>query len=352
MLASIGCPIEMGVNISDIVPYDEIGLGDLEGRTVAIDAYNAIYQFLSVIRQPDGTPLKDLKGRVTSQLSGLLYRNINLIETGILPAYVFDGVPSRLKSDTISERGERRAKAEMEWKEAKDRGDMETAFTKATQSSRITNEIVKSSRILLTYLGIPVIQAPSEGEAQAAFMASRGDVWAASSQDFDSLLFGAPRLVRNLTLTGRRKLPGSRRYRTVNLEQIELQRTLEHLEITREQLVGLCILMGTDFNPGIKGIGPKKGLALIKKHGDLESVLEARGDEIEDHDTIRRIFLDYEGKEDYDLSWKEPDRERVIEFMVEEHDFSMDRVNSALDKLESKREEETARASQSSLDMF
>ena len=342
----------MGVNISDIVPYGEIGMGDLKGRTVAIDAYNAIYQFLSVIRQPDGTPLKDFKGRVTSHLSGLFYRNINLIEAGVLPAYVFDGAPSKLKSDTISKRGRRRAKAEKAWKDAAERGDLETAFSKATQSSRITNEIVNTSRILLTYLGIPVVQASGEGEAQAAYMASRGDVWAASSQDFDSLLFGAPRLVRNLTLTGRRKLPGSHRYRTVNLELIELQKTLEHLEITREQLVGICILMGTDFNPGIKGIGPKKALALMKKHGELKAVMEATGEVIENHDAIRQIFLGHERVGDYDLTWKDADRDKVIEFLVEDHDFAKERVFSALDKLESKREEQRQQAAQSSLDMF
>ncbi|NYT11980.1 MAG: flap endonuclease-1 [Methanomassiliicoccales archaeon] len=342
----------MGVNLSDIVPFEEIEIEDLRGRTIAIDAYNAIYQFLSVIRQPDGTPLKDFKGRVTSHLSGLLYRNVNLIESGILPAYVFDGIPSKLKKDTIAERGERRAKAQKEWKDAVERGDLEVAFSKATQSSRITNEIVESSRILLTYLGIPVVQAPEEGEAQAAFMASKGDVWAASSQDFDSLLFGAPRLVRNLTLTGRRKLPGSRRYRTVNLEMIELNKALEHLGVTRDQLIDICIMMGTDFNPGIKGIGPKKALTLIKEYGDLERSLDAKDLMIESFKEIRSIFLDYEKMTEYDLTWKPAQREKVMEFLVEEHDFTPGRVESALNKLESEREEKREQAAQSKLDMF
>jgi len=349
---SIGWTDRMGVNLSDIVPYEEIELEDLKGRTVAIDAYNAIYQFLSVIRQPDGTPLKDFKGKVTSHLSGLLYRNVNLIESGILPAYVFDGIPSKLKKDTIAERGERRVKAQKEWKDAVERGDLEVAFSKATQSSRITNEIVESSRILLTYLGIPVVQAPEEGEAQAAFMASKGDVWAASSQDFDSLLFGAPRLVRNLTLTGRRKLPGSSRYRSVHIELIELDKTLEHLGVTRDQLVDICILMGTDFNPGIKGIGPKKALTLIKEHGDLERTLDAKSLTIESFKEIREIFIGYEKMGDYDLTWKPAQRDKVMEFLVEEHDFTPRRVESALDKLESKREEKREQAAQSKLDMF
>ncbi|HVO78320.1 MAG TPA: flap structure-specific endonuclease, partial [Methanomassiliicoccales archaeon] len=158
----------MGVNLSDIVPSQSIGLEQLSGRTLAIDAYNAIYQFLSVIRQPDGTPLRDQRGRVTSHLAGLLYRNANFLEAGMQPAYVFDGIPSKLKARTIEERGQRRAKAKREWEEAVEKGDYQTAYSKATQASRVTNEIVESSRMLLTHLGLPVIQAPNEGEAQAA----------------------------------------------------------------------------------------------------------------------------------------------------------------------------------------
>lgn len=341
----------MGVNLSGLIEPKTADLKDLTGRTIAVDAYNAIYQFLSVIRQPDGTPLKSSRGEVTSHLSGLLYRNVNLIEAGILPAYVFDGIPSEMKSETVIERGKRRAKAEEEWREARERGDLALAFTKATQSSRVTNEIISSSKVLLTYLGIPVIQAPEEGEAQAAYMASKGDVWAASSQDFDSLLFGAPRLVRNLTLAGRRKLPNGR-YKTISVEIIELTEVLEDLGIGREQLIDLCLLMGTDYNKGISGIGPKKGLKLILEHGSLESVLGQIGEEMQGYDEIRRIFIEFERTDDYDLRWKRPDRERVVEFLCERYDFSPARVNAALDKVERKYEEKMEQKAQSSLDMF
>ena len=271
----------MGVNLSGIVPAENISLEDLQGKIVAIDAYNAIYQFLSTIRGPDGTPLKDAMGRVTSHLTGLLYRNINLLEADIRPVYVFDGVPHELKSQTLAERSERRTKAHNEWREAVSEGDIERARCKATQSSRMTNEIAESSRILLTYLGIPVVQAPEEGEAQAAHMASIGDAWAASSQDYDSFLFGAPRLVRNLNISGRRKLPGSKEYRDISIELIELPKVLEANGLqTREQLIDLAILIGTDYNPGIRGIGPKKGLKLIQQHGDLQGALRALGESI------------------------------------------------------------------------
>ncbi|MFW5914507.1 MAG: flap endonuclease-1 [Thermoplasmatota archaeon] len=342
----------MGVNLSDIVPSRSVELTDLEGRTVAVDAYNAIYQFLSVIRQPDGSPLKDSEGRVTSHMSGLLYRNVNLLEAGILPAYVFDGIPSELKGETVAERSERRSRAEEEWQRAREKGDLRTAFSKATQSSRITNDVVESSRILLTHLGIPVVQAPEEGEAQAAYMAWKGDVWAASSQDFDSLLFGAPRLVRNLTLAGKRKMPGSSRYKEISPEVIELNGVLDHLSITRERLIDLCILMGTDYNTGLSGIGPKKALKLITDHGDLESALSHLGREIEDYQRIREVFLDFERKEDYQLDWRRPDRERVVEFLCEEHDFSLKRVENSLDKIERRWGEWKRAFSQSSLDMF
>ncbi|MDD1767981.1 MAG: flap endonuclease-1 [Methanomassiliicoccales archaeon] len=343
----------MGVNLSDIVPIDIVQLEDLAGKSIAIDAYNAIYQFLSVIRQPDGTPLMDAKGRVTSHLAGLLYRNTNLIEAGIRPSYVFDGIPPEMKKETILERSEKRAKAKAEWEDALRKGDYEKAFSKATRASRITNEIVESSRILLTYLGVPVVQAPEEGEAQAAYMASKGDVWAASSQDFDSLLFGAPRLVRNLTLTGKRKMPGRSDYKTVSIEVIELNKTLSQLELTREQLIDLCILMGTDYNAGVSGIGPKKALKLIHEHGNIDSALKDIGVEIPRLEGVRYLFLDYEKTDEYVLDWKAPEKGKVIEFLCEQHDFSKSRVEGALSRIEERQKTERAQTrAQSSLDVF
>ncbi|MCE5296372.1 MAG: flap endonuclease-1 [Euryarchaeota archaeon] len=341
----------MGVNLTDLVKFHEMEPGQLKGRTVAIDAYNAIYQFLSVIRQPDGTPLKDSRGRVTSHLAGLLNRNANLIEMGMVPVYVFDGKPSRLKMATIIERTERRARAQQEWKVAVTAGDLEVAYTKATQSTKITNEIVESSRVLLVMLGIPIVQAPSEGEAQAAYMAMKGDAWAASSQDFDSLLFGAPRLLRNLTMSGRRKMPGRNEYRDVKMEMVELPEVLIGLEMTREQLIDLCILMGTDFNEGIRGIGPKKGLKLIKEHGNLKGAIASLQKEMPEYEQVRDLFLKFEHTDDYSLELQRPEREKVMELLVKEHDFSEQRVVNALDKM-FKVPEKPAKGSQLSLDMF
>jgi flap endonuclease-1 len=323
----------MGVNISDIVLSKKKSLKDFKGKIVAIDAYNTLYQFLSIIRQPDGTPLKDSKDRVTSHLTGLLYRNANLLEVGIKPIFVFDGKPHELKKRTIEGRRFIREKARKEWKLALKEGDMERARSKAQQSSRLTPEMVSDSKTLLSHLGIPHVQAKGEGEAQASYMALKGDVWAAGSQDFDSLLCGAPLLIRNITITGRRKLPRKNVYIRIEPEIIALEENLNSLSITREQLVDIGILVGTDFNEGIKGVGPKTALKLIKKHKTLEEVIKIKGWRIADYREIRSIFLEPDNVDDYDLSWKAVNAQEVKRFLCDEHDFSEDRVEKAIKKM-------------------
>ncbi|HID73425.1 MAG TPA: flap endonuclease-1 [Thermoplasmata archaeon] len=338
----------MGVDLSGLVTAERRAIADLAGKSVAIDAYNTIYQFLSSVRMPDGTPLRDGQGRVVSHLSGILQRTTNLLSAGVRTVYVFDGVPHPLKMDTIVERRERKQRAEEEYREALAAGDIDRARSKAMQTSKVTDEIILDSRRLLDALGVPYVSAPSEGEAQASHMALRGDVWAAGSQDFDTLLFGAPRLVRNMTISGRRKLPRQKRYVDVLPEVIRLDRVLEDLGIDRAQLVDLAILVGTDFNRGIRGIGPKKALKYMREHGDLESVIAVRGLEIPDYEEVRRIFLEPDVTDDYRLEWRMPDVDAVIELLVEEHDFSRSRVESSLRKVESFHEA----ASQRSLEDF
>lgn len=339
----------MGVNLSGLVEPQAVDLSYLRGRTVAIDAYNMIYQFLSTIRQPDGSPLCDREGRVTSHLSGILYRTSNFIEQGIEPVFVFDGKPDALKTATLDERRDRREQAVIEWEEAKEAGDMERAFSKAQQTSRMTAEIRASSEALLDAMGLPRVDAPADGEAQAAYMCMKGSVYAAASQDFDSLLFGTPLLVRNMTITGRRKIPGKNVYRDVTPELISSEEFLGSLGISREQLVDMCILIGTDFNPGIRGIGPKKGLKYIKEFGDLEHVLPHIGKEIPDYEEIRAIFLDGPHSDDYSTEAAEPDREAVIELMTA-YDFSPERVTGTLERIETARKKEREGRKQRSLD--
>ena len=341
----------MGVNLSPIVEAREVELTELRGRTVAIDAYNTIFQFLSIIRQPDGKPLQDGQGRVTSHLSGLLYRTANLIEAGMEPSFVFDGKPNEMKAGTIEERIARREKAKQEYEAALAEGDLKKAFSKAQQTSRITPEILETSKELLHLMGIPVVQAPSDGEAQAAYMCGKGDVYAAASQDFDSVLFGAPILVRNLTISGRRKVPGKSVYKDVKTEIIDSKKMLGDLGITREQLVDVCIMIGTDFNTGVSGIGPKKGLKLIQKHGSLEKVMEATDINIPEYDEVREIFLNGPRSDDYSVKPGQIDTEGVLDMMTG-YGFSADRVTTVLNKIESARKAESNRRKQRSLDQW
>lgn len=341
----------MGVNLSDLTEPKSMEMEDLRGKKVAIDTYNIVYQFMSAIRQPDGYPLCDSKGRTTSHLTGLLHRTASLIEAGIEPVFVFDGKPHPLKQATLDGRKERREKAEQEWKDAVERGDMKTAHTKAQQTSRMTDEVKESAKELIRYMGLPIVDAPSDGEQEAAYICRRKDVWATASQDFDSLLFGTPVLLRNLTMTGRRKVPGKDIYREIKTEVIDSEEFLWNLGISREQLVDMCILMGTDFNTGIKGIGPKKALKLVRDNGDLESVLRKIGEDIPDYQEIRGIFLDYEGSDDYSVEHGPLDRQAVVD-MLTSYDFSADRVNSALDRIESARKEEERKRKQKALDAW
>ncbi len=341
----------MGVNLSPITEAREIELSDLRGRTVAIDAYNTIFQFLSIIRQPDGRPLQDSQGRVTSHLSGILYRTANLIEAGIEPSFVFDGKPNELKAGTIEERIARRERAMEEYRQALEEGDLKKAFSKAQQTSRMTPEIRETSRELLGLLGIPVIQAPSDGEAQGAYMCRKGDVYASASQDFDSLLFGAPLLVRNLTVSGRRKVPGKSVYRDVKTEIIDSEQMLGSLGITREQLVDVCIMIGTDFNAGVQGIGPKKGLKLIQRHGDLENVMANTDIRIPEYEDVREIFLNGPRSDDYSVKPGRVDFDGVLEMMTD-YGFSADRVTTVLNKIEAARKAESDRRKQRSLDQW
>jgi flap endonuclease-1 len=328
----------MGVAIRDILSdcRETVGWDDLAG-TAAVDAHNALYQFLSIIRQPDGTPLMNGAGRVTSHLSGILFRTVNFLEKGIRPVFVFDGKPPEFKQGTIEERRLVRSRADEAWKAALREGDTETAYRQASASTRIDSHIIESSCELLDLLGIPQVQAPSEGEAQAAHMVRTGSVTYAVSQDYDSLLFGSPVLVRNLTVSGRRKSRG--RTITVNPERIVLSSLLNCLGVTREQLVEIGILVGTDFNPGIRGVGGKTALKIVR-NGEFESVLAEKQPGF-DPAPVREFFLAPPVTDDYTLEWKTPDVEGVVEMLCGRYDFSEERVRSALAKVSVKATQKT-----------
>ena len=314
----------MGVKFKDIVSPEEISLKDLEGRTVAIDTYNTIYQFLSGIRQRDGSPLMDQNGNVTSHLSGILYRTAAIFDKGIKPIYVFDGESHEHKAKTLEQRRAIKEEAMEKWEEAKAAGNIEEARKFAIRTSRMSPYILESSKKLLEYMGIPYVQAIGEGEAQGAYMVEQGDAWAVASQDYDCLLFGAPRIVRNLTLSGGMS----------NLEYLELEKVLEEIDLTREQLIDVALMVGTDFNEGIHGIGAKTGLKLIRNNS-LEDILVQKGiTEVEvEPDELRDIFLKHEVNTDYDIKFKAAKKDKLVEFMCEEHGFSESRVLNVTEKL-------------------
>jgi flap endonuclease-1 len=335
----------MGVDLGDLLQKKSIEIVALSGRWVAVDAFNILYQFLSIIRQRDGTPLMDSSGRITSHLSGLLYRTTNLMEAGVKVAFVFDGEPPSFKSETLQERAEVREKAHEAWEEAKARG--EDGFKYAQAASRINSEILDDARRLISAMGLPLVEAPSEGEAQAAYMAKKGTVYIAGSQDYDSLLFGAPRVVRNLAITGKRKLPKKNVYVDVEPEIIVLEDELERLHLTQQQMVEIAIMCGTDYNSGLSRVGPKTALKLIREFGDLETVLAGRDETIKGFSQIREFFLHPEVTDEFEIKMTKPDVEKIVSFLVEERDFDRERVEKTAHRLE-----EVYRRGQSTLDRW
>lgn len=330
----------MGVNLRSIADPKKIDLEDLRGKKIAIDAFNALYQFLSIIRGMTGDLLRDSKGRVTSHLSGLFYRNMNLLESGIEMIYVFDGISPKLKSLEIERRREVKAQAGQMYKEALEKKDYVSAKKYASATSYLDNQMIEESKKLLDLMGIPWLQAPSEGEATAAYLNSKGVVDYAASQDYDSLLFGATRLVRNVTISGKRKLPNRNIRVDVIPETVSLSDVLSENGITREQLIDIGILLGTDFNPdGFPGIGPATALKFIKKYSKIEEIPELIGKIDFDPNEIREIFLRPQlSTKEVSLESKPPDRDSLSQFLVAERDFSKERIEAALERLDSQRQ--------------
>lgn len=325
----------MGLNLKQLVTREKTKLDSFASKVVAIDAYNAIYQFLAIIRGPDGLHLSDSEGRVTSHLSGLLYRNVNFLSLGIKPVYVFDGKPPSLKTAEIERRKQNKKDATVKYEKAMAKGNLEDARKFAQQTTSLRDTMVQDSKILLEHFGIPYIDAPSEGEATAAHLTNTGHAFASASQDYDSVLFGAKRLVRNFTNSGRRKIPNRNTYIDIEPEVIETGKTLDALGLSREELVDVGILIGTDFNPdGFDRVGPKTALKMIKQHSRLEDIpqIQEQLQEI-DYNQIREIFLTPKVADTDEIVFEKVDYEAVNSYLVGERSFSADRVSSTLGRL-------------------
>ena len=325
----------MGVNLTPILKRQQTSFKALYGKSFAVDASIELHQFLALIRRPDGTLFTDSNGKVTSHLIGLLTRTSRLVtDYSLRPVFVFDGRPNPLKKRTIEARRMVQEKARTEYIQAIAARDYSRAWSKVVMTGRVTSEILADAKRLLSLMGIPWLEALEDGEAQASFMAAKGDVWAVGSKDYDCLLFGAPILARYLTLTGREYLPSKKTSRPLIPELVKLADNLEALGITREQLVDVALLVGTDFNDGVMGVGPKKGLAMVKKYGQAEKFPdEIRRELPENLDQVRNIFLHPKVLQDYSLKRGRPDPDGMIEFLCEERRFGRDRVRKVADQL-------------------
>ena len=325
----------MGLNLKPLVIREKTNLESFSNKIIAIDAYNAIYQFLASIRGPDGLQLTDSEGRITSHLSGLLYRNINFLSIGIKPVWVFDGKPPSLKTAEIERRRQIKKDATVKYEKAIAAGEMEDARKYAQQTTSMKDGMVKESKQLLGYFGIPCIEAPSEGEATAAHLTNTGQAYASASQDFDSVLLGAKRLVRNFTNSGRRKIPNRNTYIEIEPEIIETSKTLESLQVTKEQLVDIGILIGTDFNPdGFERVGPKTALKMIKQYSRLEDIPQIQ-EQLEkiDYEQIRKIFLQPEVADVDEIVFDQVNYDGIANYLTKERSFSEDRIQSSLNRL-------------------
>ncbi len=329
----------MGLQFRDLVVKKEISLPELKDKILAVDTMNLLYQFLTTIRSPDGSVLTDNKGRVTSHLIGLFSRTTTLMEHGLRLVFVFDGKAPALKQKTWEKRKEIKVEAALLFKKAEEGGNLEEMRKYAARTAVLNKEMIADAKDLLRALGLPIVQAPSEGEAQTAYMVKRGAAYASVSQDYDNLIFGCPRLVRNLSIDGKRKRAGTLAYDTVKPELILLQDVLTELKLHADQLIALAILVGTDYNPGgIKGIGPKTGLKLVREYGMDFPGLFAKVEWAKHYPdlTWKEIFdtiKDIPVTDEYVLEWKKMDEKLLLHVLVEEHNFGRERVQQRIDRL-------------------
>jgi len=329
----------MGLQIGGLVGRKEISFSELNGKVVAIDAFNAVYQFLSSIRQQDGTPLMDKQGRITSHLSGLFYRNIALLSEGMKLIYVFDGEYHELKGKTHEIRQDAKDKAAEAFRTAKEEEDVESMGKYAKSLGKLDDKMIAECKELLKAMGVAVFQAPGEGEMQCADLVKRGEAYAVGSQDYDALVVGG-RLIQNLTLARKRKTVSGFVY--IAPEILDYESVLNQLGINGDQLICLAILVGTDFNPGgVKGIGPKKALALVKARkypvAIFDDVQEQHGDLGFDWKDIFEIFKKPNVKKEK-VEFPKLNEDEIKKILVGEHDFSEDRVEKQLEKLRSAKE--------------
>ena len=340
----------MGIALKDLIIGKEVEVTDLANKVICIDAPMLLYQFLTTIRQSDGGYFTDKNGNITSHLIGINSRITKLMQYGLKLVIIFDGKPPELKKLEQQRRCERKKEAEEKYKIAMEKKDFAEMKKYASRSVHLNAEIIEESKEFLRAFGIPVIDAPSEAEAQGAQMVKNGDAYAVATQDADALMVGAPRIIKNLSLLGKHKKANKLNYQTYKPELVTLSDLLNNAGIDQEQLVLLSILVGTDFNPGgIKGIGPKNALKLVKEYPSKDKLKDALSDKIEfDFDEVYHTTKNIPVTNEYNLEWKNVDEEKIYEILVTRHNFSEERVKKNLESLK----EYVNSKKQSSLDAF
>ena len=304
------------------------------GRKVAIDASMSLYQFLIAVRQQDGAQLSTESGETTSHLMGMFYRTLRMIDNGIKPCYVFDGKPPILKAHELGKRADKRESTEKKLAEAIDQAEK---MKQERRLVKVSPEHNKEAQYLLQLMGIPFIVAPCEAEAQCAELAKAGKVYAAASEDMDTLCYRTPYLLRHLTFSEAKKEP---------IHEIDTELVLQGLELTQKQFIDLGIMLGCDYCESIRGIGPVTALKLIKEYGSLEKIVEyIQSGEANNKWKIpedwpfqeaRELFLqpDVLDAKNIDLKWSPPDEEKLVDFLCKEKKFNEDRVRSGVKRLQ------------------
>ncbi|GAA6060447.1 hypothetical protein JCM10212_000040 [Sporobolomyces blumeae] len=323
--------------ISDQAPnaMKQVDIKSLFGRKIAIDASMSIYQFLIAVRQQDGQQLMNEAGETTSHLMGLFYRTLRMVENDLKPCYVFDGKPPQLKSNVLKKRFSNRQEAKEDEVEAKETGTTEDVDKLSRRQVKVTKEHNEECKRLLTLMGIPWVEAPSEAEAQCAELCRGGLVYGAGSEDMDTLTFNSPVLLRHLTFSEARKMP---------IDVITLDNVLEGLELTMDKFIDMCMLCGCDYLEPIKGVGAKTALKLVKEHDSMDDILAhlAKGKNAPPEDwpwaEAKELFLKPSVKpaKEIELKWEEPNVEGLVEFLVRDKGFSEDRVRKGADKLKAR----------------
>jgi flap endonuclease-1 len=300
------------------VTWDEVA-----GSVVAVDAHNWLYRYLTTtVKWTNDAAYTTGAGEEVANLVGVVQGLPKFFEHDLTPVFVFDGGVTDLKEAEVSERREKRERAEERLAEAEERGDAVEAARLEARTQRLTNTILETTRELLALLDVPTVDAPAEGEAQAAYMARRGDADYAGSEDYDTLLFGAPRTLRQLTSKGQPEL-------------MDLDATLDRHDITLEQLIDVAILCGTDFNPGVDGVGPKTALGAITEHGDLWAAVEAEGWRVPNADRVRDLFRDPPVTDDYAVDADiDPDLTAAREYVTETWEVDADEVERGFERIE------------------